>query len=385
MSDATQWHRRPNPKEVCPLCNAPVYRANGYPLLAEHRAVAPDEANDAAWITRKKAPAGWAYIEVRQKERKRPEKKTQDSCVLRQVPSVQWAEPKPLRAIGVSEGGSYTLQRALEAYLQKRVLTDRSIASIESSVRSFRRHRSGDDVLVSDITPETLNNWLSAISLSPRTIIKHRGNLLSLLRDAADDGKCDEPVNRRIRKPRKPKPQPKAWSLDELRRVFKACDNMKGNIYRYGVLTPRCVYFGCLARCAYETGLRRGNLFALTQSDVRDDGTIYIIHEKTGEPHVCSLSDMTLCLLRQLPGDQPLRWRDNRSFYRRWKSICAAAGVPNGGLHRIRKTAATQVWLIDEQNPSRVQQFLGHLTGDMWRHYVDKSQGSSRPPKPPAA
>lgn len=277
---------------------------------------------------------------------------------------------------------THTLRDALDSYAASRSLRERSIDTLSSSIESLAAF-AGDDILVEEITPEVLNEWLASLECKPRTIIKHRGNVLSILRDAADDGWCPEPVSRKIRKPRKPKPQPKAWSLSQARAVVAAADGIKGDIRRHGVKHPAMLYFGCLARFAYQTGLRRGNLFAIVQGDVDALGRIYVKHEKTGEPHVCSVGADALAMFRQLPGENPLKWSDNRSFYRRWRKICESAGVPYGGLHRIRKTAATQVWLEDQNNPSRVQAFLGHLTGDMWRHYVDRSQGDNLPPRPP--
>jgi len=231
-----------------------------------------------------------------------------------------------------------------------------------------------------------LDSWVATEEavLAPATVIGHRASVLTILRLAADDGWCNEPVNRKVRRPRKPKPLPKAWTIPELRRVLDVCDNLPGELVRFGTSIPVCVYFGCFVRTAYETGLRRGNLFTVRQVDVKDNGVVYVKHEKTGQPHVCEMSPLTLQLFRQLPGEYPLRWRNCAKFYRRWKRICIAAKVPHGGPQRIRKTAATQVWLVDQTNPSRVQQFLGHLTGDMWRHYVDISQGTQRPPKPPS-
>jgi len=268
-------------------------------------------------------------------------------------------------------------------YTTSRVIAKSTAVCLWCSVRLLERF-AGRRLCASELTDDLLNSWIASLKTKPATICTHRGNILTLLRFAADLGLCAEPVARRIRKPPKPKPKPQAWSIDELRRVLRVVDNLAGNTRRYGRPFPACVYFGCLTRVAYQTGLRRGNLFSLRQSDVTDGGLVYVKHEKTGQPHLCTIEVDALTLLRSLPGDEPLRWRDNRSFYKRWKRICLAAKVPHGGPQRIRKTAATQVWLVDQTNPSRVQQFLGHLTGDMWRHYVDLSQGTQRPPKPPA-
>lgn len=279
---------------------------------------------------------------------------------------------------------SRTLRNALDSYLETHTLSDGAQRKLTASVQSFARF-CGDEQL-SQITPEVLNAWIAEeeAAFKPATVIGHRASVLTILRRAADDGWCDEPVSRKIRRPRKPKPLPTAWTIDELRRVQATCDNLPGELKRFGTCVPVCVYFGCFVRISYETGLRRGNLFSLRQTNISDAGTCYVKHEKTGQPHVCEISQTALALFRQLPGEFPLRWRNCSKFYRRWKLICKAAKVPHGGPQKIRKTAATQVWLEAQDNPSRVQQFLGHLTGDMWRHYVDTSQGTKRPPKPPS-
>lgn len=276
-----------------------------------------------------------------------------------------------------------TLRSVLEEYLLSRSLKPASAKTLLFTSNRFEAWI-GRPCRVDEITCELLSTWIRDMPTGDRTKIKHRGNMLTLLRYAADQGYCAEPVARKVRRPVKPKPQPQAWGIDELRRVVSAADNLPGVIRRNGTCVAVATYFGCFVRVAYQTGLRRGNLFRLNRSEVTSSGLICTRHEKTGELHVCSIEFDALALWNMLPGERPLQWSDNRSFYRRWRQICEIANVPVGGPQRIRKTAATQVWLEDETNPARVQRFLGHLTSDMWRHYVDRSHGSSRPPKPPA-
>lgn len=66
------------------------------------------------------------------------------------------------------------------------------------------------------------------------------------------------------------------------------------------------------------------------------------------------------------------------TFWR--KHVIDVARVCHGAMQQIRRTGATHL-AIDHLDA--VQQFLGHLTPDMWRHYVDRSPGDSLPPKPP--
>lgn len=282
----------------------------------------------------------------------------------------------------ITPSATPTIGTYLSTYTERRTLAHRSRAALRTAVASFSSLFG--DLPVDQIDSIALNRWIENLehSCSPRSVITYRSGVLSILRMAADDGVCVEPNTRKIRRPRKPRPLPRAWTDDQLRRVVQVCENLPGQL-RPPRSCPACVYFTALVRIAYETGLRRGNLFSLQQSEVRDDGTVYVRHEKTGEPHVCQLDPGTVALLRQLPGTYPLRWRNSNTYGRWWKRIYTAANVPRGGCQMVRKTAATLVWLQDPGNPSRVQRFLGHLCPDMWRHYVDLSQSPLRPAKPP--
>jgi integrase len=92
----TAWHKRPDPKEICSICEAPIYNpATGYVLFTEHRAVAADEDIDADWIARKKSPAGWEYVHV---HRDNPKAAVVKVKVKR--PKVEKPSATPLRHVG---------------------------------------------------------------------------------------------------------------------------------------------------------------------------------------------------------------------------------------------------------------------------------------------
>ncbi|MCA9124456.1 MAG: site-specific integrase [Planctomycetaceae bacterium] len=63
MSEATQWHRRPNLNELCAICEAPVWDVNGSRIL-DHRSVDPSEGISADWIARRKSGTGWKYTRI---------------------------------------------------------------------------------------------------------------------------------------------------------------------------------------------------------------------------------------------------------------------------------------------------------------------------------
>jgi len=79
--------------------------------------------------------------------------------------------------------------------------------------------------------------------------------------------------------------------------------------------------------------------------------------------------------------DYPLRWPGNaRQFYRHWERIVQVAKVRRGALQQIRRTAATY---LAKDDRSAVQQFLGHSSPSMQKHYIDESQARKRDIRPP--
>jgi integrase len=125
-----------------------------------------------------------------------------------------------------------------------------------------------------------------------------------------------------------------------------------------------------LAGAAYDSGLRRGDLWKLRHEWLADDGSIRLRQSKTNEPHLCGVTPHVLALVRSIPYECPLKWTGHSDeLTALWREACEAAGVRHGCTQQIRRTAATVVW---ESHPELVQQFLGHRSPEMWRFYVDK-------------
>lgn len=284
-----------------------------------------------------------------------------------------------------SSGSAPTLRSLLETYTLRKSLKPSSARRLRYSVNAFCRQYG--DLGLDDITETLLSEWVRLLEQCPgcrsaRTVIGHRANVLTLLRLAADDGIVGEPNGRKIRLPQKQKPMPWAWTHEEIGRLLSVTQNLTEWL-RAPRHCPAATYWTCLIRIAYESGLRRGNLFALRQRDVTDGGTIYVRHEKTGEPHVCDVLPETVALFRQLPGANPLRWDKTHNTRPWWQRLCREAGIRYGCLQQVRKTGATLVWIDNNEDMAAVQKYLGHLTPTMPIFYVDTSQGKQRPPRPP--
>jgi integrase len=180
---------------------------------------------------------------------------------------------------------------------------------------------------------------------------------------------------------RKPQPLPIAWTIAELRAILAACQLVPGVFRRTGA--RRAAYLVALVLAAYESGLRRSDLWGLTRGQIRPDGTIVLRQRKTGAPHQPRLRPETAALVLALPGDRPLACPESKPtrFYRLWATVIAAAQVRPGCLQQLRRSGATH---LASAHPEAVQRYLGHSSPEMQRHYVDWSIARPQQWLPPA-
>jgi len=227
---------------------------------------------------------------------------------------------------------------------------------------------------VADLTDESVSLWLCHLERShaPRTRAGHRGNLLILWRFAARRKLCQPPCE--VRRCPKPAPMPVAWTVDQVTSLLAACDALPASAQ---------AWFRATIAVCYESGLRRGDVRRLHRDQFQPGGLIVCRQSKTQTPHVAGLREETIALVLSLPGAYPLacpwspRWYD-----RLWRRLRKAAGLSSGACQQLRRTGATLV--ASQHGIDAARQFLGHKTGDMWRHYVDTRIASPRPYLPPA-
>lgn len=231
-----------------------------------------------------------------------------------------------------------------------------------------------------DLTDQTVNRWLLSLEAthSQVTIAGHRTVLLILWRDLARRGLVDPP--RRVRRVTRPEPSPIAWTIAEARQILEQARRLRG---RFPSGAGRAAYCEALILVVWDTGLRRSDAWSVRRDMVRPDGTVVLRQAKTGRAHWPRLRPETLRQWSSLPGDPPLRcpYRSRSAFYRFWRrDIIAAAGVRSGALQQLRRSGATHLAAL---HPDAVQQYLGHRTPTMQRHYVDRSIAHPQQHLPP--
>ncbi len=248
--------------------------------------------------------------------------------------------------------------------------------------RSIRQFSAvlGRDAMLSDLTEE---------------------NVTAFIRATLDEGKVEGTANQRTKQIRalwewaarkrlvyefpscfkipEPERQPKAYTKDELRRLFQSCGEAKGWIGPHRAstwwLTLHWILLDTAERITAVTAIKR------TWIDL-DEKTVRIPAEfrKGGlKSATYRLSDRTVDLIREMmkpPTDTGLlfdrSWKDWQSMYKRYRSVVARAGMEwhsrRSGFHKIRITVATML----EVNGEDASKFLMHSTRAVTEHsYID--------------
>lgn len=151
---------------------------------------------------------------------------------------------------------------------------------------------------------------------------------------------------------------------DEITRLLDACDK------------SRCRGLEPFVRLALNTGMRRGEILALTRKDIDWNGrTLTIAHSKNGEVGYVPLNAEALAALRSLP----IRFDGKLFHYAEPDTISAAfrlaaahAGIEGVCVHTLRHTFASWHAMAGAQQRS-LQGLLRHKSAKMTQRYAHLS------------
>jgi len=244
----------------------------------------------------------------------------------------------------------------------------KTIAQYLIAVNLFGTHL-GREPLVDDLLPDTVLRflrWLHDSGRAPRTVNSKRQALLTLWRDAFRDGKTvtRAPDNGDVPRLTEPRRVPVAWTVDEMRRLKRAC-----------VAAPRIPRFDpqrdgrhwlALILVMWETGHRLNSLLTVQRSAIDERGVLRVPAEltKTYTEMVDELSPETLAAVAAMP-DHPMLfpWPFSRRqiWVRFEKDVLIPAGLPFDRLrkfHCIRRSSASHVCAAAGEYAA--QQHMGH-------------------------
>lgn len=197
----------------------------------------------------------------------------------------------------------------------------------------------------------------SAAGKSTRTVRGIVQTLALILRRAQSDGLVDRNVAALVRLPKLDTKPPLHFTAEQARRFLEvAKDDELGSLYAVAI----------------GTGLRRGELLALTWREVDwNRRTIAVRRSKTGAGvREVPLAGIALAVLGEAVRRPGAIWPYRPEFVSgRFRDLCERAGVPYITFHGLRHTAAS-LMLDAGVDPLTIQGILGHTKVSMTGHYA---------------
>lgn len=267
----------------------------------------------------------------------------------------------------------------IEQYLQTRETSNR----YSHNLRVLARQLEADGITAETISRERV--WTHLASLRSRyrpiTLATRRSMIMSVWKWAFEERLVSQPPKcPTIRVPREPVP---AWSRRDLSLLVNRSAATEGNFFPSGC--PKALWFEGFVRVGYETGLRRGDLFALRRTSIRS-GAVCVTAGKTRQVVVRPVTTRTLELLARLgelsPDGTLFQWATSMTqMHRDFRKIRKAAGLADGSIQWLRRSAATH---LEARMPGSATRFLGHSNPLLAaRFYIDFSQLTESVPVPP--
>lgn len=274
------------------------------------------------------------------------------------------------------------MRSILASYLTSHAAGESYSKQLEYTVLSFEKFL-GRAATPYDLLDVTINNWLMWLvreGYAAETVRGRRRMILTLWKFAAEEGQAQP--HKRIR--RVPVHSlPKAWREDEIPRLLKECDKLRGYFRPSGV--KRSLFARAFAMTAYETGFRPVDLLRIRRASISPDGLVVMVQSKTGVPHVARVRKETIEAVDAMgTKDRETIFGGlitRRGLSQLFQRLIARAGVDGGSIKWFRKSGATHV---EKYQPGAAMRYLGHTTPRLaFVSYVDRSQLGENAPLPP--
>jgi len=270
-----------------------------------------------------------------------------------------------------------TLRAAFDVYCEKRLPlgADSTISQFRINLTRFTDYL-GREPTTDDLTDDAIQRVMVSMvrkdGLEARTANKFRDNMLALWRFLCRRGDMTRwpevpPLN-------EPERDPVAWTREQLRTLFSACDRQEGHFD--GI--PRRLWWHGIHAVGWDLGERIGGLLSIQRCDVDLDSRWITVRaegrkgkrsDKSGRLH-----EHTACLLRQM-------WLPHRDLlfpfpycveylWTLYGKLLEKAGLPNDRRHKfhcLRKSSASYF----EAAGGNAQRLLGHKDGRVTQKYLD--------------
>lgn len=279
--------------------------------------------------------------------------------------------------------GEQTLGRyAREGYSLLRDVRDGTLYQYVLAADLFERW-AGGPVRLSELDEASVSAWLRDYSrtAAPATVRSKKTAVLVLWRAAADEGLCEEPRARRVRRVRVPQMPVVAWTKEEVERLLVTTARLP-RWHRCGL--RRSEWWALAVRVAWDTGFRWGDLVTLPVAAVAPDGFVSWSQSKTRKVVAVRLSPSTMEALRasleRVPRALVLPWPASReTFQDQVDLLVKKAGIRPGTWRWIRRGSGSDVELQEEGSGHR---HLGNTPAVFAASYADQAIIGRKTPSP---
>jgi integrase len=262
-------------------------------------------------------------------------------------------------------------------YISLRRLSPDYETRLRKRAAAFQLH-AGKAALADLLTEAAVNAFLRSLVLGEYTVRCYRADLLTLWNAAADDDLVPYPLPRRIYRTDVTPLLVECYTVEEARELRDVAKLLKGN-YPNGV--ARREYWAAAIPLAWDTGIRRGDVWRFRREFVRRDGVMRMMQGKTKKPVRARLRDSTVAALDKIGRKQPCEWPIDPTFFgKHFQRLVKASGVGRGTFRWLRRSSGSYV---DAAHPGAGYKHLGHTSpGTFDRHY-DAKLGDDNLPAPP--
>jgi len=163
------------------------------------------------------------------------------------------------------------------------------------------------------------------------------------------------------------------YSIEEVDALLAAAAAMRGEVSRTRI--PCNLYWTSLVRTLWDTGLRSGDVLAITTSSYDLVGRLWVYEHKTGKSGWHKLRPSTndaiaACIAATRPRSHIWPGLKPRSFCRAFGRLAAAACLP--GTSRWLRSGSGSA--VERDNPGQGWRFLNHSGPTVFeKHYrIDK-------------
>jgi integrase len=270
-----------------------------------------------------------------------------------------------------------TLSELATHYTQRRRVCRDYAKRLKRRASAFESH-AGETALERLLTEPTLSDFLMSLVRSPVTVRSYRGDCLTLWNAAADDDLAPYPRPRRIYSPDKPDLVVDCYRREEAHALLAEAAKLKG-AYPNGV--PRRDYWQAVIPLAWDSGLRRGDVWTLRRDWIRPDRTLRVVQRKTKRAVTVRLHPSTVAALDRVAKAEPCRWLlDPTYFGRHFKRLVKRSGVNRGTFKWLRRASGSYVELAQ---PGAGHKHLGHNDPATFQRHYDAQLGAAALPMPP--